>query len=91
MTPVDPGPVSSLNTGRLPAYARIDVRATFRPGGPNGRWLLYGEIINVTNRDNTPAFEYLIAFDPETGAPALKRRAESGIPFLPTLGVRVRF
>ena len=41
---------SNLNSGRLPVFARVDLRATFRPRWQNSRWQLYVEVINLLNR-----------------------------------------
>ena len=49
---VDFGSVANLNQARLPPFARVDVRATWQPRGPSGRWEIYVEVINVLNRKN---------------------------------------
>ncbi len=44
---VDFGGASNLNGARLPVFARVDGRLTWRPRGAAGRWELYAEVINV--------------------------------------------
>ncbi len=89
---VDPGGASNLNSDRFPYYARVDTRVTFRPRGLTGRWEFYLEAINVFDRKNAAEVDYSIRFDPVTGEPFLREgQDESGLPFLPTFGVRFRF
>jgi hypothetical protein len=89
---VDPGDASTLHTIRLPTYARLDARLTFAPRGPQGRWLFYVEAINVTDRENAASYDWDIRLDPGAERPhVVLREGQDGIPFLPTLGVRVRF
>jgi hypothetical protein len=87
----EPGGVDEFNSARLPHYARVDARLSFRPRGREGRWLIYVEVINVLDRDNAATVEYDIRFD-EAGDPFLAdTRREGGVPLLPTFGVRFRF
>ena len=89
---IDPGGASNLNSDRFPYYARVDTRVTFRPKGLTGRWEFFLEAINVFNRMNAAEVDYSIRFDPVSGEPVLREgQDESGIPFLPTFGVRFRF
>ena len=46
---VDAG-LAQINSERYPYYARLDARATFTPGGPDGRLTFYLDVINVLNR-----------------------------------------
>jgi hypothetical protein len=87
----DMGPVENLNTGRLPAYARVDLRATFRPGGFTGRWSIYAEVINLLNRDNAVRYETQLYHDPTSEFPGLLVEPNEGFPILPSAGVRFRF
>jgi len=88
---IDPGGAANLNAARLPDFARLDVRLSFHPKGPAGRWLFYLEVINLTDRDNAVSLDYDIRFD-ESRAPFLAGTSrEGGIPRLPTFGVRFRF
>jgi hypothetical protein len=88
---VDFGGVSNLNTGRLPLFARVDVRATWRPRGLAGRWELYAEVINVLNRENAGAFDPQLDYDPTSDRPRIVEKRDQSIPRLPTIGLRFRF
>ena len=88
---VDPGGVSNLNAARLPDFARVDVRLSFRPKGPAGRWLFYVEVINVLDRQNAASLDYDIRFDAEGDPFIASTRREGGVPLLPTFGLRFRF
>ena len=88
----DPGGASTLNSTRLPTYARLDARLTYAPRGAAGRWLFYFEAINVTNRSNATSYDWDIRLDPGATRPRIEiAGGQDGIPFLPTVGVRVRF
>ncbi len=88
---VDLGGVANLNGGRLPLFARTDVRATWRPRGAAGRWELYAEIINLLNRKNAGALEPRLEYDPAADRPRIVDERDQSIPRLPTIGVRFRF
>ena len=88
---VDYGDVGNLSSGRLPYYARVDLRATYRRGGSSGRWSLYVEIINLLGRDNPVALEAELAHDPGSDMPQLFEVASQGLPRIPTFGFRLRF
>lgn len=88
---VDFGSVANLNQSRLPIFARVDVRATWRPGGASGRWELYAEVINALNRRNAGAFEPRLEYDPSSDRPRIVEKRDQAIPLLPTVGLRVRF
>lgn len=85
------GGVSNLNTGRLPLFARVDVRATWRPRGARGRWELYAEVINVLDRQNAGAFDPQLEYDPSSDRPRIVEKRDQAIPRLPTIGLRFRF
>ena len=87
----DYGDVSNLNSGRLPYYARLDGRISFRPGGPQGKWTFYIEVLNILGRDNAGALEPTLVFNPEGDQPLLIEEADQALPRLPTIGVRYRF
>ncbi len=61
----DPGNVGDLNTGRLPVFARADVRVTFRPARWNNRVQFYVEAINVFNRENTGLYQTTLEYRPD--------------------------
>lgn len=84
---VDYGGVENLNSGRLPYYGRVDVRATYQ----RGRWSMYVEVINLLDRDNPLTLEPRLAHDPTSTRPSLSEVPSEGFPRLPTFGVRVAF
>ena len=88
---VDHGGVDNLNAGRLPYYARVDLRATYRRGGATGRWSFYIEIINLLGRENPVELESRLAHDPSSDMPRLVEVAAQGFPRIPTFGFRLRF
>jgi hypothetical protein len=88
---VDFGGVANLNAGRLPVFARVDVRATWRPRGQTGRWELYAEVINVLNRKNVGAFESELEYDSASDRPRIVEKRSQAVPRLPAIGVRIRF
>lgn len=85
------GGVDNLFRARLPVFARVDGRATWRPRGASGRWEFYAEVINLLNRKNAGSFEARLAYDPASDRPRIVEERDQSIPRLPTLGVRFRF
>ncbi len=88
---VDAGGVENLNTARLPFFARVDIRATFRPGGAAGRWELYVDVINVLNHKNAGTVSTRLQYDPASDRPRMVEVAGPSIPLLPSFGLRLRF
>jgi hypothetical protein len=88
---VDLGDVSNLNRARLPVYGRIDARLTYRPGGDDGRFGFYLEVINVFNRKNAINMEPTLEYDPTSDVPKVVENPSEAFPLLPTFGVRFRF
>ena len=88
---VDLGGLDALQRGRLPHYARVDLRIAHQPGGPSGRWTWYIEVINLFNRDNPVELETSLAHDPAGRIPRIVESPTAGFPILPSFGVRVRF
>ena len=88
---IDRGDVGNLNTARLPAYARLDLRVNFNPKNVTGRWQLYVEIFNALNRRNGSTISYDLRYDPSSDRPRLESRIDSGLPPVPSFGVRYRF
>jgi hypothetical protein len=89
---VDPGGAETLHSARLPTYLRLDARLTWAPRGADGRWRLYVELINATNHRNASSYDWDIRLDPGAARPRVELgEAQDGIPFFPTIGVRVRF
>ena len=88
---VDLGGLDALQRGRLPNYARVDLRIANQPGGPSGRWSWYIEVINLLNRDNPVELETSLAHDPEGRVPRIVESPTAGFPIIPSFGVRLRF
>ncbi|HEX8031984.1 MAG TPA: TonB-dependent receptor, partial [Vicinamibacterales bacterium] len=88
---VDYGSVANLNGARLPVFARVDLRATWRPRGAAGRWEFYAEIINLLDRENAGQIEPRLEYDPTSDQPRIVEERDQSIPRLPTVGFRVRF
>lgn len=85
----DFGGIENLPRGRLPFFARVDARVTWRP--PSGRWEIYAEALNVLNRKNAGQLTPTLELDPASDRPRLVEEPAGWIPFLPTMGVRFRF
>ena len=88
---MDSGGVDNLNTARLPLFARVDIRVTYRPRGATGRWELYADVINALNRKNAGEIRTELQYDPASDRPALIETRGGAIPRLPSIGLRVRF
>jgi outer membrane receptor for ferrienterochelin and colicin len=87
---IDNGGVENLNQKRLPVFARLDLRLTYRPS-PSSRWLFYFEAINALNRDNAGSLSASLLYDPTGDRPKLAFTPDGGLPLLPSFGLRVRF
>jgi hypothetical protein len=85
------GGLDLLNSERLPFFARLDLRASFRPRGEKGRWQFYVETINALRRKNVSGIDATLEYDPDSDRPKLVETPADGVPFLPTFGVRFRF
>jgi hypothetical protein len=85
------GGVDNLNQARLPVFARTDLRVTWRPRGPSGRWEFYAEVINLFDRRNVGAYDPRLAYNPDGDRPAIVEERDQAIPRLPTVGLRFRF
>ncbi len=88
---VDYGGVENLNSGRLPHYARVDVRGTYQRGGADGGWSFYIEVINLLGRDNAVVLEPRLHHEPGAELPRLSEAPSLGFPRIPTFGLRFRF
>ena len=80
----DFGDVENLNAGRVPLFARVDVRTTFKPGWSNNRWQFYVEVIDLLNRKNAGSLEPALEYDPASDRPRLKIVREGGLPLIPS-------
>ena len=87
----DLGTVADLRNSRLPVFARVDLRVTWRPRGAAGRWEVYAEALNMLNRKNASALDPRLEYDPTSDRPRVVEKPIGSIPLLPTLGVRFRF
>lgn len=89
----DLGGVDNLNSDRLPAFLRLDLRLSWKPRGAAGRWIFYLDVINATNRENVGQLDPRLSYDPGSPAdqPRLTLAPTAAIPFLPSVGVRFRF
>jgi hypothetical protein len=85
------GDTTNLNTARLPYFARLDLRLTFTPRWGSGRWHFYADLINVLGRKNAGMLESKLHYDPSSELPRLEETREGSLPFLPSVGVHVRF
>jgi hypothetical protein len=77
----------SRNGVRLPTYSRIDLRANRTFNWSRKRLTLFGEIMNVLNRDN-------VRFNPpgiNTSTGRVSRLFESMIPIVPSAGILIEF
>lgn len=88
---VDLGGVENLNSARLPVFARLDLRLTFRPRWSGGRWQFYLDLINALDRENAGILDPRLEHDPDSGRPRIREERVASIPFLPSIGVRFRF
>jgi len=87
----DYGPVANLLQERYPTFARLDLRANWRPRGNQSRWLFYLEVINATNRKNVGQYEAELRSVAGADRPTIEETPGGAIPLLPTFGVRFRF
>jgi hypothetical protein len=78
---------SSRNEVRLPAYSRVDVRVNRTFNWSRKRLTLFGEIMNVLDRDN-------VRFNPPRINTTTGRASglfESMIPIVPSAGILLEF
>jgi hypothetical protein len=88
---VDFGDVSNLSQSRLPVYARLDLRVTFKPASATGRWQIYVDVLNLLDRKNVSTLEPDLEFNPGSDRPIITYSTDSGLPRLPSVGFRYRF
>ena len=88
----DLGNVFGINSARLPPFARLDARLTYRPSWSGERWAFYLDLVNVLNAKNVVKIDSALVFDPSSNRPGIVERAEDrGMPFFPSLGIRFWF
>lgn len=88
---VDFGRMDNINSTRLPATVRVDLRATLHPHGAAGRWQFYLDVINVLNRRNKQASFSSLEFNPAADRPRVDTVFAGGFPIVPTFGIKWRF
>jgi hypothetical protein len=67
----------------LPSYHRLDLRLEYSPPPKGVRWTFYLDVINVYGRKNVTGWTY--------NADYTQRKAQEGMPILPSVGVRLQF
>ena len=77
--------VSLLNSERMRAYGRTDVRVTW---SPSQNWEFYGEVLNLFNRSN---YSQPVGTELPGSLSYGELQTFAGHPRLPTYGVRVTF
>ena len=87
MFTVNRGGLHNINSGRLPDYHRLDLRATTSTSWFGWNWSLYIDVMNVYNRKNVALEEYYV--DRETLA--IRTIQTLMIPFLPSIGATIVF
>jgi hypothetical protein len=79
---------------RGPVYSRVDARMSFHPRWWGGHWTLYLDVINVLGQRNyqVPNWNWNDGYR-GSGSTELQqnREDETGLPRVPTLGIKVRF
>jgi hypothetical protein len=79
---------TGINTARLGAYQRLDVRTDKDWAFQRWKLTLYAEVLNLTNHYNG-RFAYESGIDPNTGKVLVKTL--QGLPITPTVGVAAQF
>ena len=88
----DLGDIANLSSGRLPHFARLDARLTYRPTWGGERWAFYADVINVFNSRNITQIDSFLTVDPASDRPHITEQAQDrGIPFFPSVGIRFWF
>lgn len=88
---VDYGPLSRINSSRLPVTSRVDFRATWHPRDASGHWTFYVDIINVLDHRNQLAVFSDLDYNPFGPKPVVSNTYGGGFPILPSLGLKYRF
>ena len=88
----DLGSIADINRARLPVFGRLDARLTYRPrlGGERLTWHL--DLLNLSNARNVSFIDSTLVFDPGGHWPRIvETPGERGLPFFPSIGVRIAF
>jgi hypothetical protein len=83
----DRGGLRNLNSGRLPDYVRLDLRATTYVSWFGWRWSLYLDIMNATNHKNVALEEYYL----DRSTLEYRTIQTHMIPILPSIGCTIDF
>jgi hypothetical protein len=84
--------INNINAARLPHFARLDARLTYRPGWGGERWAFYADLLNLFNAKNVIQIDSALVLDPASDRPGIIELAQDrGIPFFPSFGIRVWF
>ena len=86
--PLLPNVSNRRSAGRLPAFARVDLRLTWKSAR---RWEIYIEVINALNRKNASTLTPKLAYNPASDRPTIVQVPDQGFPLLPIFGIRWRF
>lgn len=88
----DYGGVDSLNSARLPRFARVDARLTYRPAWGGERWALFADVVNLLNGRNITQIDSSLEINPGADRPRIREAAQDrGLPFFPSVGLRFWF
>jgi hypothetical protein len=79
----------AINSVRLPAYHRADVRVSRRFRVGRGELQAFVDVFNAYDRSNPQAYEYDLQFT--NGMLQTQRVVDALLPILPTFGVNVEF
>lgn len=98
----DFGELDNVNQQRYPAYNRVDIRAQYSGQTSQIKYNFYLDLVNMLNSKNVQSYKYVLYLvDPNTpGTPdflrkgswvELKREPVYMFPFIPTVGMKLRF
>jgi hypothetical protein len=88
---VDYGPMTRINSSRLPMTSRVDFRATWHPRDAKGHWTFYIDVINVLDHENQLAVFSDLVYNPTGPRPNVENNYGGGFPIIPSLGLKYRF
>lgn len=88
---LDYGPITRINSARLPPLVRVDARFTLHPATSSGHWSFYADVINLLDRRNREAVFSDLVFNPSGVRPLVRNSYSGGFPLVPTFGIRARF
>lgn len=76
-------PPEAEGSKNLPDYHRLDLRLEYSPPAGRVRWTYYLDVINAYARENVVGWSYSSDYT--------ERKADTGMPILPSVGVRLQF